>query len=76
MIKAPKPKRGLSSNPACPVGPMVNKFRGDLSLFADGVQILEEKGAVPVLGVVPYSRYFNLPDDDAVAVENSLSAKV
>jgi adenosylcobyric acid synthase len=55
-------------------GLVVNKFRGDLALFSDGVQILEEKGGVPVLGVVPYLRNLNLPDEDAVAVETSLSA--
>ena len=54
-------------------GLVVNKFRGDLSLFADGVQILEQKGKVPVLGVVPYLRNLNLPEEDAVAVETSLS---
>jgi len=53
-------------------GLVVNKFRGDLSLFSDGVQILEEKGGVPVLGVVPYLRNLNLPDEDAVSVENAL----
>jgi adenosylcobyric acid synthase len=52
-------------------GLVVNKFRGDLSLFADGVQILEEKGDVPVLGVIPYLRNLNLPDEDAVAVEDA-----
>jgi len=51
-------------------GLMVNKFRGDLALFSDGVQILEEKGGVPVLGVVPYLRTLNLPDEDAVSVED------
>ncbi|MBI5952064.1 MAG: cobyric acid synthase [Chloroflexi bacterium] len=53
-------------------GLVVNKFRGDLALFSDGVQILEEKGDVPVLGVVPYLRNLNLPDEDAVSVENAL----
>ncbi len=52
-------------------GLVVNKFRGDLSLFSDGVQILEEKGGVPVLGVVPYLRNLNLPDEDAVSVEDA-----
>lgn len=55
-------------------GLVVNKFRGDLALFADGVQILEEKGKCPVLGVIPYLRNLNLPDEDAVSVEDSLSA--
>lgn len=52
-------------------GLLVNKFRGDISLFSDGLQILEEKGAVPVLGVVPYLRNLNLPDEDAVSVEQA-----
>jgi adenosylcobyric acid synthase len=54
-------------------GLVVNKFRGDLDLFSDGVQILEEKGGVPVLGVVPYLRNLNLPDEDAVSVESRSS---
>ena len=34
-------------------GVVVNKFRGERSLFADGVRILEQKGGKPVLGVLP-----------------------
>lgn len=52
-------------------GLLVNKFRGDIALFADGVQILEEKGGLPVLGVIPYLRGLNLPDEDAVSVERA-----
>jgi adenosylcobyric acid synthase len=50
-------------------GFIVNKFRGDLSLFDDGIQIIEEKSGIPVLGVVPYLRGLSLPDEDAVSVE-------
>jgi len=50
-------------------GLVLNKFRGDLSLFDDGIQILERKGGVPVLGVIPYLRGLSLPDEDAVSVE-------
>jgi len=57
-------------------GFVVNKFRGDLSLFDDGIRILEKKGEIPVLGVIPYLRGLSLPDEDAVSVEvASLSSK-
>ena len=55
-------------------GLVVNKFRGDLSLFSNGIQILEQKGDVPVLGVIPYLKNLNLPDEDAVAVETSITS--
>jgi adenosylcobyric acid synthase len=50
-------------------GFIVNKFRGDLSLFDDGIQIIEQKSGIPVLGVIPYLRGLSLPEEDAVAVE-------
>ena len=51
-------------------GLIVNKFRGDISLFDDGVRILEEKSEVPVLGVIPYLHDLFVPEEDAVALEN------
>jgi adenosylcobyric acid synthase len=49
-------------------GLIVNKFRGDIRLFADGVRMIEERGGVPVVGVVPYLVH-DLPEEDAVAIE-------
>ena len=57
-------------------GLIVNKFRGDISLFEDGVHILEEKSQVPVLGVVPYLHGLFIPEEDAVALENPFAAPV
>lgn len=51
-------------------GLVVNKFRGDQDLFADGVRLLEERGGVPVLGVVPFVNHLAIPDEDAVAIED------
>lgn len=48
---------------------VVNKFRGDITLFADGVRILEERSGIPVLGIVPYLDRLRIPDEDAVAIE-------
>lgn len=47
-------------------GLIVNQFRGDVSLFRDGISILEEKSKLPVLGVVPYIQH-NLEDEDSLS---------
>ncbi len=52
-------------------GFIVNKFRGDPALFADGVSILEERSGLPVLGVVPYLHNHHIADEDAVTLESS-----
>lgn len=54
-------------------GLVINKFRGDITLFEDGVRILEQKGDVPVMGIIPYLRKLNLPDEDAVAIEQAVA---
>lgn len=55
-------------------GLIVNKFRGDMSLFADGVTMLEQRGGVPVIGVVPFIRHLNIADEDSVALDDRVSA--
>jgi adenosylcobyric acid synthase len=52
-------------------GFIVNKFRGDISLFDDGVAIIEEKTGLKCLGVLPQlAMAARLPDEDAMALEN------
>lgn len=52
-------------------GLVVNKFRGDLRLFADGVRILEERGGVPVLGVLPRLEVEIEPEDSLDLAERA-----
>ena len=46
-------------------GLIINKFRGDVSILEPGIQMLEEKGGIPVCGVVPYMKV-QLEDEDSL----------
>lgn len=46
-------------------GLIINKFRGDKSILDPGIEILEKKGQVPVVGVVPYME-LSLEDEDSL----------
>ncbi len=46
-------------------GLIINKFRGDRSILDPGIAMLEEKGGVPVVGVVPYME-LSLEDEDSL----------
>jgi adenosylcobyric acid synthase len=51
------------------IGVVINKFRGDLTLFEDGVKILEQRIGIPVLGVLPFLRNLELDQEDSVDIE-------
>ena len=51
------------------IGVIVNKFRGDMSLFDKGVKIIEDEFNIPVLGVLPYTP-FNLGFEDSQSLLN------
>jgi adenosylcobyric acid synthase len=51
---------------------VVNRFRGDPALFADGVAFLEERSGLPVLGVVPHLDV-RLPAEDSLDLERLAS---
>jgi adenosylcobyric acid synthase len=51
------------------IGVIVNKFRGDMSLFDEGRKIIEKRFGIKVLGVVPY-KPFNLGFEDSQSLIN------
>lgn len=50
---------------------IINKFRGEMSLLTPGLEFLEKKTGVSVLGVVPYLKDLYLPEEDGVALEKN-----
>lgn len=49
------------------IGVVVNKFRGDMSLFDEGVRIIEERFGILVLGVLPHMS-LNLGFEDSASL--------
>ncbi len=48
------------------VGFVINRFRGDMSLLAGGLDWLEQRTGKPVLGVLPYLMGLHLDAEDAL----------
>jgi adenosylcobyric acid synthase len=56
-------------------GIIINKFRGDISLFEDGIHWLEKKTGIPVLGVLPYVEEHMIDGEDSLSLSNQFSNK-
>ncbi len=51
-------------------GFIINRFRGDRSLFSDGVQWIEQKTGKRVFGVHPWYTDLTIESEDSVVIEN------
>jgi adenosylcobyric acid synthase len=51
-------------------GFIINRFRGDISLFDDGVRWIENKTGRNVFGVLPWYNHIRIEPEDSVVIEN------
>lgn len=55
-------------------GLIVNKFRGDMTLWRDGESMLAQRADIPVLGTVPYFHDIRIAEEDTVALDNGTAS--
>lgn len=50
-------------------GIIINRFRGDINLFKDGTEWIENRTGIKVLGVLPWYSHFKIDAEDSVEIE-------
>lgn len=50
-------------------GFVINRFRGDIGLLQPGLDWLEQRTSIPVLGVLPYLQDLHLEAEDAINIQ-------
>ncbi|MCP4161915.1 MAG: cobyric acid synthase [Deltaproteobacteria bacterium] len=56
-------------------GFIINRFRGDVDLFKDGIDWIEDKTDKKVFGVLPWYQDIKIESEDSVVIENPDSDK-
>jgi adenosylcobyric acid synthase len=51
-------------------GCIINRFRGDIRLFEDGMSWIEQKTGKKVFGVLPWYNHIRIEAEDSVVIEN------
>jgi adenosylcobyric acid synthase len=56
---------------SCIRGIIINKFRGDPQILAPGIDFIQKRTGVPVIGVLPWFSDLNLPAEDSMALSRN-----
>ncbi|RBW70327.1 cobyric acid synthase [Bacillus taeanensis] len=56
-------------------GILINKFRGDLSLFEDGKKWIEDYTGIKVIGIIPYMNDMPIEGEDSLSLSSRFSIK-
>jgi len=57
-------------------GIIINKFRGDVSLFDEGKKKIEELCGVPVIGILPYFKDIVIEEEDSVSLTQKMTKAI
>lgn len=50
-------------------GIIINRFRGDPDLFKTGLEFIEDRTGLPVLGLIPHFRHIQIDSEDGVPLD-------
>lgn len=53
----------------CVQGIIINRFRGDATLFQDGIKYIEKQTGLPVLGLVPFFNNIEIDSEDGLPLD-------